>query len=82
MALILIHLRRILLLLTVVYLCADITDSAFYGVKYSKINSNLVGKNLHVQLWLYIYTIYLYILVINWFGFVFTWNQLNFLSLI
>ncbi|XP_053686946.1 serine-rich adhesin for platelets-like [Sabethes cyaneus] len=61
MAIILIHLRRILLLVTVAYLCGTLVKKLVYGVRYPKINSLLFTKRLHCQLWVYLYTIYLYL---------------------
>lgn len=77
MAIILIHLRRIVLLVTVAYLCGTLVKKLLYGVRYPKINNLLFTKRLHCQLWVYLYTVYLYVVVLNCVG----WNQLNVLEL-
>lgn len=73
MAIILIHLRRILLLVTVAYLCGTLVKKLVYGVRYQKINSLLFTKRLHCQLFVYLYVVYLYMVVVNCVG----WNQIN-----
>ncbi|XP_038115240.1 uncharacterized protein LOC119768699 [Culex quinquefasciatus] len=78
MAIILIHLRRIVLLVTVAYLCGTLVKKLLYGtaVRYPKINNLLFTKRFHCQLWVYLYTVYLYVVVLNCIG----WNQLNVLD--
>lgn len=74
MAIILIHLRRILLLFTVIYLSGILLKRLFYarlGENTQKIRLNLSKKSRthHLRSWCYIYAIYSYIVllsVINW----------------
>uniref|UniRef100_A0A182JTE3 Uncharacterized protein n=1 Tax=Anopheles christyi TaxID=43041 RepID=A0A182JTE3_9DIPT len=79
MAILLIHLRRILLLVTVVYLVGEFVRKLVYGGTAAVLRSSrsvggfLFAKRLHLQPWFYIYTFYLYVLVQNGAG----WNQLN-----
>lgn len=74
MAIILIHLRRILLLVTIAYLCGTLVKKLLHGVRYPKVNNLLFTKRLHFQLWVYLYTVYVYVVVLNCLG----WNQINF----
>jgi hypothetical protein len=74
MAILLVHLRRIILLVTVVYLSGTVLKRLITGVKYSKIpHISFVLKRLHFQSWTYIYTLYTYFMIVNYF----TWNQMN-----
>uniref|UniRef100_A0A182WMM4 Uncharacterized protein n=1 Tax=Anopheles minimus TaxID=112268 RepID=A0A182WMM4_9DIPT len=79
MAILLIHLRRILLLVTVVYLVGAFVQKLLYGGTAAILRSSrtvsgfLFAKRLHLQPWFYIYTVYLYALLQNGPGF----NQLN-----
>uniref|UniRef100_A0A182IUI9 Uncharacterized protein n=1 Tax=Anopheles atroparvus TaxID=41427 RepID=A0A182IUI9_ANOAO len=79
MAILLIHLRRILLLVTVVYLVGELVRKLLYGGTAAVLRSTksaggfLFAKRLHLQPWLYIYTFYLYALVQHGAG----WNELN-----
>lgn len=62
MAMLVTHLRRIVLLFTLVYLFSDFVESTFCGVQRSQVNFH---KKLHIQLWVYIYTVYIYALLEN-----------------
>ncbi|XP_053676911.1 uncharacterized protein LOC128727070 [Anopheles nili] len=79
MAILLIHLRRILLLVTVVYLAGVFVRRLLYGGTAAVLRSSrsagsfLFAKRLHLQPWFYIYTFYLYALVDG----IVDWNQLN-----
>ncbi|KFB50314.1 AGAP004875-PA-like protein [Anopheles sinensis] len=76
MAILLIHLRRILLLVTVVYLVGALVRKLLYGgtaVATLRSSGFLFAKRLHLQPWVYIYTFYLYALVQTGAG----WNELN-----
>ncbi|XP_041771503.1 uncharacterized protein LOC121593316 isoform X2 [Anopheles merus] len=65
MAILLIHLRRILLLVTVVYLVGALVRKLLYGKTAAILRSSrsvggfLFAKRLHLQPWFYIYTFYL-----------------------
>lgn len=74
MAIILIHLRRLLLLCTIIYLCGVLLRKLFYGrwlaesaqkfhAKFAK------SKRAHLNNWCYLYATYCYALVlvvVNW----------------
>jgi hypothetical protein len=72
MAILLVHLRRIILLVTVVYLGGAIVKRLWNGVRYAKISTS---KRLNVQAWTYLYTLYTYFMIVHYFS----WEQLNLL---
>lgn len=74
MAIILIHMRRLLLLFTTIYLSSVLLRRLFYGrllgENAQKLNLKLTKKNsAHMINWCYLYAIYSYaiiLVVINW----------------
>ncbi|EDW73289.1 uncharacterized protein Dwil_GK17470 [Drosophila willistoni] len=72
MALTLIHLRRLILLLSIVYLAGEMLRRLFTGhddapddVDYSK-DDTWMGVPWHLHWWAYIYTCYVYAVVVNY----------------
>ncbi|XP_061387436.1 uncharacterized protein LOC133329562 [Musca vetustissima] len=72
MAILLVHLRRLILLISIVYLSGAfvrklLTDSRqAYLVHMNSGKSLLWAKHLHFQWWAYIYTCYAYIVLVNY----------------
>ncbi|KAL9904177.1 uncharacterized protein LOC119632153 [Glossina fuscipes] len=72
MAIILVHLRRIILLMSIVYLSGAfirklLTDSRHvYLLQINGGKPLLWAKHLHFQWWAYIYTIYAYVVLVNY----------------
>ena len=62
MALIVTHLRRIALLFAIVYLLSALLKKIFFGIQHTQLN---IQKKLHIQMWVYIYTVYFYALLEN-----------------
>ena len=62
MAMLVTHLRRIVLLFAIVYLVSALIKKVYFGFHHTQLNTH---KNLHIQLWVYIYTIYFYALLAN-----------------
>ncbi|XP_049542675.1 uncharacterized protein LOC125955581 [Anopheles darlingi] len=81
MAILLVHLRRILLLVTVVYLAGELGHRLLHGGgmaagRTERYRGDVLPRKphrLHVQPWAYIYTIYLYALLLNGGA----WNERN-----
>lgn len=74
MAIVLIHLRRLLLLCTIIYLSGILLRRLFYGrwlgESVQKLHLKFAKKNqAHLNNWCYLYAIYSYALilvVVNW----------------
>lgn len=64
MAILLIHLRRIILLLSAVYF-ANVILSHLLSRRRNKVQVNGVQKTLHFRFWTYLYALYLYAVMIN-----------------
>ncbi|XP_050090984.1 uncharacterized protein LOC126574685 [Anopheles aquasalis] len=81
MAILLVHLRRILLLITVVYLAGELGNRLLHGGgmatgRIERYRGDVLVRKahrLHVQPWAYIYTMYLYALLLNGGA----WNERN-----
>lgn len=75
MAMLLVHIRRVVLLLTISYLIEKIFKrlcSIFIIHRRSYSILTLRKKQLHFHLWLYLYVIYIYLLIIN----LIDWNNI------
>ncbi|XP_037939355.1 uncharacterized protein LOC119674795 [Teleopsis dalmanni] len=69
MAILLVHLRRLILLMSVVYLSGALVRKLLSDARHAYIlqwNGKMTwSKQLHFQYWAYIYTIYTYLLLVN-----------------
>ncbi|XP_055841100.1 uncharacterized protein LOC129908546 [Episyrphus balteatus] len=71
MAILLVHLRRIILLLSIVYFGGAfvrklLTDSR--RAHLHQLRKTFPSKHLHFQAWAYIYTGYAYVVLVNYFS--------------
>ncbi|KAI8126451.1 hypothetical protein CVS40_3732 [Lucilia cuprina] len=73
MAILLVHLRRLILLISIVYLSGAfvrklLTDSrhAYFLLIMHMNGKTLWAKHLHFQWWAYIYTCYAYVVLVNY----------------
>ncbi|XP_030373188.1 uncharacterized protein LOC115623121 [Scaptodrosophila lebanonensis] len=74
MALLLVHLRRLILLLSVVYLAGAVFRRLLTERHHAHMlqlgggpyNNNWTSKPLHFQWWAYIYTCYAYVVLVNY----------------
>lgn len=70
MAILLIHLRRIILIFAVIYLISAVLSKLVFGAnnrKYTKLSrARPFGRRVHFQLWTYVYALYIYTVICNW----------------
>jgi hypothetical protein len=79
MAIVLIHLRRIILMCCILYLACDLIAEVAEGVRSQSYQVLGRRKNFKLQFWTHIYVIYSYVLIMTN-GF--RWEQLNVFELL
>ncbi|GAB0099800.1 hypothetical protein DMENIID0001_156870 [Sergentomyia squamirostris] len=68
MAILLIHLRRLIIILSLVYVAVDLLRRFLAIVRRRQFGSQIVrprGSFLHIKLWVYIYTVYAYVVIFS-----------------
>lgn len=65
MAILLIHLRRLIIILSLVYVLIDIVRRFLTTIRRRQIGNPIPWSrgSLHVKLWIYIYTVYTYVMI-------------------
>ncbi|XP_036337423.1 uncharacterized protein LOC118747479 [Rhagoletis pomonella] len=71
MAILLVHLRRLILLLSIVYLSGAVMRRLLSESRHIHLQQHINGKtfaarHLHFQAWAYIYTAYAYVVLVNY----------------
>ncbi|XP_017487903.1 PREDICTED: uncharacterized protein LOC108376226 [Rhagoletis zephyria] len=70
MAILLVHLRRLILLMSIVYLSGAVMRrllSESRHIHLQHINGKtFAARHLHFQAWAYIYTVYAYVVLVNY----------------
>lgn len=69
-----VHLRRLILLSALIYLMSELFGDLMQSVKLKNPNQFSRQRKFHFDNWLYIYSIYIYTMIM---GNGFLWDQLN-----